>query len=324
MKLRQFNKANPIFRTPAEVVFLFSLLIFVSFCCTAYGLTVDSVLATVGDEIITFKDYKQFARVSGVDNPTDVDQTVLKKMLEEKVIVQEAKRKGYDVTDKEVEGLAEEFKTQNGLSKEDMESFLKDQGLDMKAYRATLRDKVLVSKVVGGDVDSKVIVREQEIEDYYKNNESEFLASAEKVEVKAIFLKLRDDATVTELTDLKRRALRIAALLKDGYNFDSLVEEYSDEPLKSRNGELGKFSSGGLIRPLDKKVSSMKKGEISDPVWVSEGAYILMVVGRSAEAFKTLDEVRSVIREKLVRQKRDRIYNEWIKDLWEKSLVTIK
>lgn len=68
----------------------------------------------------------------------------------------------------------------------------------------------------------------------------------------------------------------------------------------------------------------MKVGEISDPVWVSEGVYILQLTGRSAESFKKIEEVKPGIRDYLYKQKREKLYNEWIKTLWERSTVTIK
>jgi parvulin-like peptidyl-prolyl isomerase len=172
-------------------------------------------------------------------------------------------------------------------------------------------------------VDSKVIVRDEEIREYYQKNRREFLSGPEMAEVKTIFLKLREDATVTEITDLKLRALRITMLLKDGYNFDSLVDEYSDEPLRSEGGNLGKFARGSLIPPLDDQAFSMDEGGISDPIWAGEGVYILQIASKSGETFKTFDEVKEEIYGALYRQKREKAYNEWIKALWEKSSVTI-
>ena len=323
MKTKQFNGIKSC-HFPLNIAVMFSLLlIFLLTGESAFGLTVDRVLATVGGEIITFTEYKQFAKGSERENKDEVDEALLKKMMEEKIIIQEAKRKGFEASDIEVEKMVEEFKSQNGLSQEDLENFLKEEGLSINSYQQILKGKALLSKLVGSDVDSKVIIRDGEIQQSYRENKKEFLLSPQKVEVKAIFLKLREDASVTEITDLKLRALRITTLLKDGYNFDRLVNEYSDEPLRSQGGMLGKFTRGALISPLDSKAFSLKEGEISDPIWVSEGVYILQLAGKSGEIFRTFDEVKEEIYGTLYKQKRDKIYNEWIKALWEKSPITI-
>jgi parvulin-like peptidyl-prolyl isomerase len=74
---------------------------------------------------------------------------------------------------------------------------------------------------------------------------------------------------------------------------------------------------------LDKKVFSMKKGEISDPIWVSEGVYILLLVDVSNELYAPLEDVKGAIMSELYKLKRERYFNEWLKTLWEKASVTI-
>jgi peptidyl-prolyl cis-trans isomerase SurA len=306
-------------------VLIFSfVLIFVWSTKIIYGLTVDRVLATVGDEIITFAEYRQF--VKGIDevwNKDVVDEKILRKLIEERIIIREAKRKGLEASDAEVEKMVDEFKSQNGLSQGDLESFLKDEGMSAGSYRNILRDKVLLSKLIGSDVDSKVIIRDKEIQEYYDENRKEFIGSPEKAELKGIFLRLKEDASLTEITDLKRRALKITALLRNGYDFGSLVDEYCDVPFRDQEGIMGMFSKGALIEPLNSVAFSMKDGEISDPIWVREGVYILQLVAKSKETFKPLDEVKGDIYNNLYKQKRGKLYNEWIKTLWEKSSVTI-
>ncbi len=306
-------------------VLIFSLvLIFVWSAGIIYGLTVDRVLATVGDEVITFAEYRQF--VKGLDevwNKDVVDEKILRKLIEERIIVREAKRKGLEASDSEVGKMVSEFKSQNGLSQADLESFVKDEGMSIGSYQKILRDKVLISKLVGDEVDSKVIIGDREIQEYYDKNRKEFIGSPENVELKGIFLRLKEDASLTEITDLKRRALKITAMLRDGYDFGGLVDEYCDEPFRGQEGIMGKFSKGALIEPLNSIAFSLKEGETSDPIWVSDGAYILQLVAKGKETFKPLDDVKGDIYEKLYKQKRDKLYSEWIKALWEKSSVTI-
>jgi parvulin-like peptidyl-prolyl isomerase len=322
MRINQCNsiKSNCFLFTVA-VICSFQLILLAA--GSAHGITVDRVLATVGGEIITFTEYNLFVKGLEGERKDEVDETLLRKLIEEKIVIQEAKRKGFDASEVEVQKMVEEFQTENGLSKEDLENFLKEEGLNLNNYQQIVKGKVLLSKIINSEVDSKVIVRDEEIKESYQKNKQEFLSGPQKVEVKAIFLKLREDVSVTEITDLKLRALRIMTLLRDGYNFDSLVDEYSDEPLKSQGGLLGKFAKGSLIPSLDDKAFSMKEGEISDPIWVSEGVYILHLMSKGGETFKPYDEVKEEIYRSLYEQKRNKMYNEWIKALWEKASLII-
>jgi peptidyl-prolyl cis-trans isomerase SurA len=253
---------------------------------------------------------------------TKVEQDMLKNDRR-KIILQEAKRKGVEVSGAEIDRTIEEVKQQYGLSPDDLEKVLQEEGTTLAAYRTTTRESIMISRLIDSEVDAKVFVGDQEIDEYYRANQREYVSSPETVELKAIFLRLREDASVTELTDLKLKSLRIASLLQEGQHFDGLLYEYSDEPLKSNEGILGQFIKGALVPPLDSVAFTLREGETSSPVWVSEGAYILQLVRRNSEQYKTLAEVKEEISNRLHTQKREKIFNDWLKTLWEKSFVTI-
>lgn len=316
---------KPIKRFIEFTLILFITLNLLAVTKPSYGLTVDRVLATVGNEIITLSDYQQFVKTMWkTANEDVVDETLLKQLIEERIILQEAERKGIEASDTEVNSRIEEFKDQNGLSSEDLEMFLREEDMSMNSYRELIKEKIILSKLINEDVDSKVVIMDREIKEFYNTHRKNYLSSPEKVEIKAIFLRLQEDPSVTEITDLKRKALRIAARLSDGDSFEKLVDECSDEPLKSQGGMLGKFIRGTLVLPLEEKAYSMKKGEISEPIWVSDGVYILKLINKGDEIFKSVDEVKGEISNILYMQKREKLFNEWIKTLWERASVIIK
>jgi peptidyl-prolyl cis-trans isomerase SurA len=290
----------------------------------SHGTIIERILASVGNEVITLADYQRFLKVfHGAEHNDVVDEKLLRTLVEEKIIVREARKKGLEADTVEVDRMIEEIRSQNDLSGEDFEKALKEEGLNLGWYRKMLEEKVLESKLVGSEVDSKILIRDEEILEYYHENKKRFLDSPEMVEIKAIYMVLKEGASLTEITDMKRRALKITALLKDGENFDKLVDEFSDEPLKSQKGVLGMFTEGALITPLDRAAFSLKEGEISDPVWVNEGVYILKHGGKTGESYKSVEDVKEEIRGILFNQKREKLYNEWIQTLWEKSSVII-
>jgi len=300
------------------------IIVVLSFPGFSLGTTVDRILATIDDQVITLADYKIFMRgLSGRQTDDSVDEKLLRQLIEEKMIALEAKRRGLEARDEEVEKTIEEFKSHNSVSQDDFETLLKEDGMDFEKLRTVVKERILISQILSSDVDGKVLITDQELEKFYQTNKQEFLDSPEHVELKAIFLLLRDGASLTEITDMKKRALRIVALLRDGDNFERLVDEYSDEPLKSHQGMLGKFTRGALIAPLDRQAFSMKGGEISDPVWVGDGVFILQLTNRTEERYKPLDEVKGRIHDILFRQKREKAFNDWIKALWERSSVRI-
>jgi peptidyl-prolyl cis-trans isomerase SurA len=290
----------------------------------SYAFTLDKVLAVVDNEAITLSDYLLFARTMGpVGNMEVVDEALLKKLIEEKIILHEAGRRDVGVTDAEVDAMIEEIKKDGAVSQGDLERELAKGGMDFSSYRKIVKERLVAMKLIEADVDSKVIVTEREVEDFYFANRRDYLSGHAQAEVRAIFLKLNEGATVTEVTDLKRKVLRIAAQLEAGENFESLAGRYNDGHLREREGKLGEFQRGALIPQLDAKVFSMRRDEISGPLWVKEGVYIIKLIDRTDDVYKPLEEVKGDVYKRLFARKRDKTFNEWVRSLWEKAFITI-
>lgn len=290
----------------------------------SHGVTVDRVLATVDNEPVTLSDYVLFAKSLGKKTDKElVDDRVLRKLIEEKVILSEAKRRGMEMGGPEADKMLAQVWKESALSAEELDAELAKEGVNPERYRRLMKDKMTALKLTEIEVDSRVTVTEKEIENAYATNKSDYVVTPAQVEVKAIFMKLGRDASATEITDLKRRALRIVSQLRRGDNFEVMVDRYSDEPLKSKRGVLGEFQRGTLIPELDKKAFSMNAGDISDPLWVKEGVYILKLVSRSDDRIKSLGEVREELYKHLYSQHKERIYSDWMKVLWEKASITI-
>lgn len=314
-----------IFRSPVHArlpVIVIPLMLFLA--GYAHAMTVDRILATIDDQVVTFGDYRLFTREFIESAPGDaVDERLLRQLIEEKLMAFEAKRRGLETSDAEVEKTIEEFASQNNLSRDGLESALKEDGLDLEKFRGIVKERILISHILSSDVDAKVLITDKEIDEYYLAHRGEFLDEPEYAELKAIFLLLREGSSLTEITDMKRRALKIAGLLKGGANFEGLAEEYSDEPLRSHKGMLGRFTRGTLIVPLDQKAFSMSPGDISDPIWVGDGVFILQLVSRTDATYRQPAEVKALIYDVLFKMRREQVLNDWIKGLWEKSSVRI-
>ncbi len=311
-----------------RVFLLFLSLLFLingfSSNCQSFAETINRVLASIGNNLITYSDYLKFSgEIQDKNSAGKIDEKILKNLIEEKIMLEEAEKLMIEVDDKEIEEAVKDFMVQHKLSPDTLKLQIKQEGLDNTGFLKIMKEKIMVSKLINMQIDSKIFITEDEKISYYNKNRNNYIHIPEKVEVKAVFLKLKESATLTELTDLKRKALKVTKLLRDGEPFESILEKYSDEPLKSQNGFLGVFEKGKMIPQLDAIAFSMKKGEISDPIWVQDGAYILNIVSKTREVYKPYEWVKDEISNIIYIEKKDKLYNEWIKKLWEKYSVKI-
>jgi parvulin-like peptidyl-prolyl isomerase len=289
------------------------------------GLTMDKVLATVNNEVITLSDYRMFIGKTRDNAVGDaIDEHHLRRLIEERLIVQEARNAGMDASEEEVSMRMDELGRQTGRSPNDLQKRLADEGVTMAEYRKLMKENIMSLKIIDREVNARVIVSGEDIRQFYESNPRLFQVSPEKVLIKAIYLKLGDNASLTEITDLKIKSLRLYASLRKGESFDVMAMRHTDESLRKQAAVLGEFERGMLIPALDDRIFSLKEGEISEPVWTKDGVYILRAVKVTPPVYSSLQAVREQIVERLYVQKREAQFNEWMKRLWERASVTIR
>lgn len=307
-----------------KIIFL-GILYLMMFTVNTEATTVDRVLAIVNNEVVTLSDYKRFISKAGSSaSPEIVDESLLKKIIDDKIILIEAKKNGIIATESEISQIIKEFLKNNNLSDEEFKKRLAEEGMTITEYEVLLKENLISLKFIDRELNSKIIVTDKEIDDYYKKNISLFIDKPDRMLVKAIFIKFNDPPTLTGITDLKIKSLKIMSEIKKGEPFEKMIGLYADEPLKSHDGILGEFENGTLIPELDVTISSLNEGEVSKPVWTKEGVYILKMAMKIKGNYTPLTQVKDNIYTTLYQQKREEKFNEWLKSLWEKSSVTIK
>lgn len=306
-----------------SALLFFCLLVF---AVSAAGAEKERILATVNGEPVTFSDYRRFVLKIDPSMRTDgIDDAILKKVIEEKLILQEASRQGIRVSDKEVEGSIRDFLKENNVTAKEFEKKIVEQGMKPSDYRKWLKENIIViAKIIDKEVNGKVGVNDGELKEYYDRNMDRYRVGQETVQVKAILLKFGDVPSPAEATYLEIKAMKIAADLRAGGDFEKAAALYSEDASKKFDGSFGEFRKGDLVPAVEKKLLQLKEGEVSQPVWSREGIYIFKLVTRQGERFVPFDSAKGDIRRVLLQLKRDARYSEWVGSLWKKSDITIE
>lgn len=295
--------------------FLF-VLISVAALSYSYAAIVDKILATVNDEFITFSDYRLYLKREGYVEVEGVDEGILKKMIEERLILKEAKNRGITSTDAEIDEMINEIARERALSREEIIGLFNKEG--KKDYKDLLRDKIVSLKLIKEEVDSKVVINERDVEQFYNDHREYYVREPEWVEIETLFIAMPPEASVTEITDLKLKTLKVLKMFKEGNDFEIVARRYGEFK------RLGRFERGALLNPLNDVAFSLKEGQVSDPIWTVEGAYIIRVVRRSETTYQPLKDVKNQIYRILYDNKRAELLSDWLKRLWEGASISIK
>jgi len=234
---------------------------------------------------------------------------VLTNMIERRLQLQEAKAKSVEVSDNEVKQAIKQLNQQG-------------EKIDEKDPFSTknVRDQLTLLRVVDREVRSGVMVADPEMKRYYQEHRDRF-ALPEEYTLSQIFLRA---PASDDLGDARAKAREITALIKQGESFKDLALRFSDGPTASRGGRLGLVRQGELLPAIERGVSNLVPGGISDVIESPEGLHIVRLDDKKPKEFRPYEEVRQEIQALVFQQKSEDMFQAWLANLKNKSYIEIK
>ena len=244
------------------------LLLTVFFCLSGPAYSQDQIVAEVGKEKITLKDYQE-----------QVLQYEKSKSFQQKLqsLTPEGKKKILDGMVKD--SLFYQAAMEKGLTLN--EETLKEIEL--------LKRRLLIRKYIEQALKEKPI-EEAELRDYYEKNSERFVI-LEKRKLSHIVVKTEQEAQ------------KLLAEVKEGKDFGLLAEQNNTDATKKKKGDLGWVKKGAMVKEFDDAAFQLKKGEMSGIVKTRFGYHIIRMENIREQEQKKFEDVKADIRKKLEQQK---------------------
>ena len=273
---------------------------------------VDRIVAVVNGEIVTYQDLlRQTRQATGVESGPVVEQAmpqVLDAMIDEAVLRQEAERLEVKVTDAEVDGEIRQLKARRRLTEEDFAQGLRLQGLTLEQFRERTRQDMMRQRMLGFMVRRKVIVTQEEVDDYIARNGSE-LTREQALDLQVLIVGGAETAA----------GLR-AAIQKGELTFSDAVARHSEGP-KVADGTLETVRWRDLAGPWREAVRGLAVGEISEPFPIQGKWAVLKLLDRKEASPRPAEQVEEEVREALLRPKMEERFREYMADLRSRALI---
>ena len=281
----------------------------------------DRIVAIVNSDLITWSELKrevapererlekQYRGEELARRLKMAEAMALTTMIERRLQLQEAKARSIDVGDQEVKQAIKQLIQQG-------------EKIDEKdpANTKSVRDQLTLLRVVDREVRSGVMVADPEMKRYYQEHRDRF-ALPEEYTLSQILIKPRSP---DDLADAKSKTRDIMALLKQGESYEDLALRYSDGPNASRGGRLGLVRQGELLPAIERGVSKLSEGGISDVIESPEGFHIVRVEDKKPKQFRPYEEVKQEIQALVFQQKSEDMFQAWLADLKNKAYIEIK
>ncbi len=271
----------------------------VALCCFALSLTamaqepelVNEIVARINNDIITRADYmgaleelkaslvkrlQQEGKGEAEINAEyeKIKPTVLDLLIDNILLEQRAKELGIDVeaeVNQYILQLVTEYQMPTVL---ELEKAMRQQGVDPEAFRASIRRQFQQEQVIGREVMSPIFqsLTEKDKREFYEKNKSRFTKPGEST-ISEIFLPL-EGYTAAEV---EQRARRIIEELRAGLSFTDAVQKYSpaSRPTRAQGGKMGTFKQGEVRSDIEKAISTLKVGDVTEPLRIQEGYQII-------------------------------------------------
>lgn len=279
---------------------------------------VDRVIASVDGEPLTMQELKLFASVNKLPLPDPGDMSApttkaaLKQLIEERMLRREAAKFSYRIGNDRINAYIHDFERRAGLSNQQLRAELQAQGVTYQQFREHARLELEKMMMINQDVRSKVNITPAEIKAYYDAHRDEFVVTKERYKLAQILIALPPNPSPAAVQAALKKAEMIRKHAVNGGDFGILAHEYSDDASKSKGGELGYFSRGEVLDPIQNAVDHMKVGQISEPVRTVHGFHILKLEADDKPGVKPLAEVSESIRNKLMNEKTKELFTKWV------------
>lgn len=302
---------------------------------TAFARVVEKVVAVVGDEIVLQSEVEEraqplFTEINAIPNPTQravranaVRREILDRLIDEKLLQQQAGELKLSVSTEEVDRSIDEVKRTNNLDDTQLRAELQRMGMNLSDYRANIRKEIMRYRVLSIAVGSKITVSDSDVQAYYERN---FKAGGNtQVRAATIFVVIPENADAAAVREKEAQAKRLLARAQAGEDFSKLAMEHSEDPAtRSEGGDLGYFGKGMLPKPIEEIVFAMKVGEVRGPVRADRGFHVIKLLDRKAGEAKPLAEVKDEIREKLRQKEMERQTKNYLSELRRRTLVEVR
>ncbi|MCE5299275.1 MAG: SurA N-terminal domain-containing protein [Spirochaetia bacterium] len=298
---------------------------------SAFAVSSDRILVKVNNEVILESEVNEnveaaVAASQSAGKPADRKELrakILDTMIEQRLIITVAKDEQVAVSEEAVADKVNEFVDSVRSRFPDEAAFeeaLVNEGVSYTDFRIKIeqqvRDSLIFSKVKQKkqqDFISKAAVGDNEINAYFEKNIADFKVN----DVMNISLVYINSSELGQPAD--KYSSEIASRMK-AEGFEKVAAEITGKKGISV-AELGDTNTADMDKNVREAIGTPKKGKIAGPIAVSGGYQIIKVIDFKKGDAPKLEDVKEKVRVKVIEQKVDRMWTEWMGKVKEDAFI---
>lgn len=310
------------------------------FIFSFYGLTalseavVDRVVAVVNQEIITLSEVEKWIasqkeeivaedRLEKQGQMQALCRKALDKLIDEKLIDQEAKKSGVKVSSKEIEATVEEVKRQNAITQEGLEKALAAEGLTLETYKKQIEKNLQRQRLIHWSVKIEEKTGEKDLRGFYQENISRYRTNETYRPAMILFI-VPKGASPDEVREIRKKCQSVLEKIKKGDDFGEMALLYSEDGSNKARGDLGYFRKGELLPVFEREALRLKVGEVSGIIRTEFGFHIIKLLDRRGASPLPYEEVSERVKADYYNAEMEKAFRQFLSKLKEKAVIEIK
>lgn len=276
----------------------------------------DKIIAVVNNEIVTQKDLNDFLNFMRIQLSEEYQEKnlenkilamksdLLNKLIEDRLILQEAKKNNLKVDESRIKAKIDEIKKRYP-SERDFQEVLAKEGLTQADIEARIKEQMLMYQIVDYKVKSTIVINPGEVTDFYEKNIREF--------------------NLPEQGEFESMSAKAEKQIQEIYE-DLAKDKDFAETAKKHSLEVNKFTAQKnreLKEEIERVVFTLKVNEISKPLKVDDNFYIFKLINIIPSRQQSLSEVQDKINGFLFNRKIQEGMAKWIEELKKNAYIKI-
>ncbi|MBP6834604.1 MAG: peptidylprolyl isomerase [Deltaproteobacteria bacterium] len=255
---------------------------------------IERVVCVVDDDAIFLSELERRARPFLAEIPAglaapqlaarraEVLRTALDRMLDDQLIRRAATRAHLTVSEDDVDEFIGRMATERGATPEQIYAALLQEGVSRTEYRSYMESEVLQLRVLQARVRGRINITDADLQQAYRRAVRE-AADQTVPTIAHVLIGVAEDATPDQVAAARVRALEVVRRARGGEDFGNLARQLSDDTAsRESGGVLGEIQPGSLPEELDRAITALAAGGVSEPVQGPAGWHVLRLVSRRA------------------------------------------
>ena len=250
---------------------------------------------------------------------TIVKYQILENLIDAEVLYQQSQKEGFKVDDQaineQIETIKKRFSNEAGYKKA-----LEGMDVSEKEIRVEIQRGMAINQLLDTNVRKKITVTEEESKKFYSNNPNLF-KQVEQVKASHILIKVAPGAEESKKIQARKKIETVQIKVRQGGDFGLLAKANSEGPTAQREGDLGYFRRGQMVKSFEDAAFALNVGEVSEIVETQFGYHLIKVTDKKPARTIPYKEAQLRLEQNLKKEKEKTEIQGYIENLKKSAKI---